>query len=244
MLHKTHSLARRKRGGIHLPSGVPSLDHAFGWIPPNIIFFMQRTLHVFVSSFFLQCIIFLSSHAFFFCLSLSLSHSSPTFHTSNPTQQKNKQDRRNKYEKGVNRKIAEQQARENGMYGDDEPGPGASAYVSDDDEYTAAAATRDAKRAAKEEKYRRQAGIIAAPEEEMDDDEKREIGNKIMANRGLTPHRNKDHKNPRKRLRGKFEKAVVRRKGQVRAMREDGGGYGGEASGIKTTVTKSRRFGA
>jgi U3 small nucleolar RNA-associated protein 3 len=54
----------------------------------------------------------------------------------------------------------------------------------------------------------------------------------------------KDHKNPRKRLRGKFEKAVVRRKGQVRSMREDGGGYAGEASGIKTTVTKSRRFNA
>jgi U3 small nucleolar RNA-associated protein 3 len=87
---------------------------------------------------------------------------------------------------------------------------------------------------------------IAVPEEEMDlggDDSKREVGNKIMANRGLPPHRNKEHKNPRKRLRGKFEKAVVRRKGQVRPMREDGGGYGGEASGIKTTVTKSRRFG-
>lgn len=153
-----------------------------------------------------------------------------------------RQDRRNKYERGVNRKVAERQAMENGMY-DDEPPSKASAYVSDDDEYTAAAATRDAKRAAKEEKYRRQAGIIAAPEEEMDG-EKREVGNKIMANRGLTPHRNKDHKNPRKRLRGKFEKAVVRRKGQVRSMREDGGGYGGEASGIKTTVTKSRRFGA
>ena len=104
---------------------------------------------------------------------------------------------------------------------------------------------RDARRAAKEEKYRRSAGIVAAMEEEMDgEDAKRDVGKKIMANRGLTPHRNKDHKNPRKRLRGKFEKAVVRRKGQVRAMREDGGGYGGEASGIKTTVTKSRRFGA
>ena len=81
-------------------------------------------------------------------------------------------------------------------------------------------------------------------EEEMDADEKRDVGGKIMANRGLTPHRNKDHKNPRKRLRGKFEKAVVRRKGQVRSMREDQGGYGGEASGIKTSVTKSRKFGA
>jgi U3 small nucleolar RNA-associated protein 3 len=132
------------------------------------------------------------------------------------------------------------------MYDDDAPQRSAAAHVPDDDEYVAASAARDVKRAAKEDKYRRQAGIIAVPEEEMDlggDDSKREVGNKIMANRGLTPHRNKEHKNPRKRLRGKFEKAVVRRKGQVRPMREDGGGYGGEASGIKTTVTKSRRFG-
>lgn len=64
-----------------------------------------------------------------------------------------------------------------------------------------------------------------------------------MENRGLTPHRSKDHKNPRKRLRDKFAKAQIRRKGQVRSMREDGGGYAGEATGIKTSVSKSRRFG-
>uniref|UniRef100_A0A7S0GNB6 Sas10 C-terminal domain-containing protein n=1 Tax=Micromonas pusilla TaxID=38833 RepID=A0A7S0GNB6_MICPS len=148
-------------------------------------------------------------------------------------------DRRNKYERGVNKKLAERAAEENGMY-DDEP----RRHVEEDEEYVAAAAARDARRAAKEEKYRRSAGIVAAMEEEMDADEKRDVGGKIMANRGLTPHRNKDHKNPRKRLRGKFEKAVVRRKGQVRSMREDQGGYGGEASGIKTSVTKSRKFGA
>jgi len=139
----------------------------------------------------------------------------------------------------VNKKLAERAAEENGMY-DAEP----RRHVEEDEEYVAAAAARDARRAAKEEKYRHSAGIVAAMEEEMDADEKRDVGGKIMANRGLTPHRNKDHKNPRKRLRGKFEKAVVRRKGQVRSMREDQGGYGGEASGIKTSVTKSRKFGA
>lgn len=116
-------------------------------------------------------------------------------------------------------------------------------FVSEDPAYEAAETARDARRAAKEAKYARRPGVVAAMEEEMDgEDAKRDVGKKIMANRGLTPHRNKDHKNPRKRLRGKFEKAVVRRKGQVRSMREDAGGYGGEASGIKTSVTKSRRF--
>ena len=126
------------------------------------------------------------------------------------------------------------------MYEDDAP----RERVDDDEEYVDAMSTRDRKRAAKEEKYRRQAGIVAQMEEEMNDGEKRDIGKKIMSNRGLTPHRNKEHKNPRKRLRDKFAKAVVRRKGQVRAMRDDQGGYGGEASGIKTSVTKSRKFGA
>ena len=127
------------------------------------------------------------------------------------------------------------------MYDGDAP---RASIPEEDAEYLNAAAARDEKRAAKEEKYRRSAGIAVPMEEEMDVDEKRDVGGKIMANRGLTPHRNKEHKNPRKRLRGKFEKAVVRRKGQVRSMREDGGEYAGEQSGIKTSVTKSRKFGA
>jgi U3 small nucleolar RNA-associated protein 3 len=139
----------------------------------------------------------------------------------------------------VNKKLAAKAAEENGMYADDAPRRPA---VEEDEEYVAASAQRDAKRAAKEEKYLRSAGLVVTLEEEIALDAKRDVGGKIMANRGLTPHRNKDHKNPRKRLRGKFEKAVVRRKGQVRSMREDQGGYGGEASGIKTSVTKSRKF--
>mmetsp|Transcript_14785 Transcript_14785/g.48848 ORF Transcript_14785/g.48848 Transcript_14785/m.48848 type:complete len:256 (-) Transcript_14785:1685-2452(-) len=153
-------------------------------------------------------------------------------------------DRRNKYERGVNKAHAAAaraaEAEAGGMYDDDAP----RQSIPDDDEYVAASAARDAKRNAKEEKYRRSLGVAVAMEEEIDGDEKRDVGGKIMANRGLTPHRNKEHKNPRKRLRGKFEKAVVRRKGQVRTMREDGGGYAGEQSGIKTSVTKSRKFGA
>ena len=150
------------------------------------------------------------------------------------------QDRRNKYERGVNRKQAQRAAAAaSGMYDAND----SREFVSEDPAYEAAETARDARRAAKEAKYARRPGVVAAMEEEMDgEDAKRDVGKKIMANRGLTPHRNKDHKNPRKRLRGKFEKAVVRRKGQVRSMREDAGGYGGEASGIKTSVTKSRRF--
>ena len=43
--------------------------------------------------------------------------------------------------------------------------------------------------------------------------------------------------------RKKFEKAVKRRKGQVAPVRQSTGSYGGEGTGIKAGVSKSRRFG-
>jgi len=151
-------------------------------------------------------------------------------------------DRRDKYERGVTRKMAAK-AREEEEEADREAARERRRPMDEDEEYEGAATLRDRKRAAKEEKYRRKAGIIARPEEEMGAADKRNVGKKIMDNRGLTPHRNKDHKNPRKRLRDKYAKAQIRRKGQVRSMREDGGGYAGEVTGIKTSVSKSRRFG-
>jgi hypothetical protein len=63
----------------------------------------------------------------------------------------------------------------------------------------------------------------------------------------LPPHptpRRKDLKNPRKKHRIKFAAATVRRKGQVQGVREaQGVGYGGEATGVKANVAKSRRLG-
>jgi U3 small nucleolar RNA-associated protein 3 len=68
-------------------------------------------------------------------------------------------------------------------------------------------------------------------------------GAAIEKNRGLTPHRRRDMKNPRKKNRIKFAEAVVRRKGQVQSVRMgEAGGYGGEATGIKSRVTKSVKF--
>lgn len=47
----------------------------------------------------------------------------------------------------------------------------------------------------------------------------RAINSAIEKNRGLTPHRSKAGKNPRKKNRTKFEKAITARKGQVRRHR-------------------------
>ena len=67
----------------------------------------------------------------------------------------------------------------------------------------------------------------------------------IEKNRGLTPHRRKDMKNPRKKHRIQYERALVRRKGAVREVAEGaaGGAYGGEATGLKSSVVKSRKLG-
>lgn len=87
--------------------------------------------------------------------------------------------------------------------------------------------------------------------EEMDDSEaldgskadedgsKRAITWQMSKNKGLTPHRKKEQRNPRVKHRNKFRKAKIRRKGQVREARTELKRYGGEMSGIKKTVTKS-----
>lgn len=72
--------------------------------------------------------------------------------------------------------------------------------------------------------------------------EARKVTTEIQKNRGLTPHRRKDLKNPRKKGRVKFSKAETRRKGQVQAVKSPGGVYGGETTGIKAKLSKSVRF--
>jgi U3 small nucleolar RNA-associated protein 3 len=145
------------------------------------------------------------------------------------------QERRTKYERGVARSMQRAQQMEMDDY-DDEPRPS----IAEDPEYDNAATLRDRKRQAKEEKYARGPGTIAVPEEDVSG--KREIGHTIMNNRGLTPHRSKETKNPRVRLRGKHARAVTRRKGAVRDVKEGSTAYGGELTGVKTSVVKSRKF--
>lgn len=71
----------------------------------------------------------------------------------------------------------------------------------------------------------------------------RKIDSAIEKNRGLTPHRRKDLKNPRKKHRIKYADANVRRKGQVQMVKSGAaGGYGGESTGIKSKVSKSVKF--
>ncbi|XP_039496675.1 something about silencing protein 10 [Drosophila santomea] len=83
-----------------------------------------------------------------------------------------------------------------------------------------------------------------AAEEDEDDEEnaRRGITYQMAKNKGLTPHRKKELRNPRVKHRGKYRKALIRRKGAVRTVRKELQRYGGEMSGIKATVTKSVKF--
>jgi U3 small nucleolar RNA-associated protein 3 len=68
---------------------------------------------------------------------------------------------------------------------------------------------------------------------------KRGINYQIAKNKGLTPHRSKEQRNPRVKHRTKFRKAKIRRKGAIREPRKELKKYGGEISGIKATVIRS-----
>ncbi|CAG0898457.1 unnamed protein product [Cyprideis torosa] len=97
-------------------------------------------------------------------------------------------------------------------------------------------------------------GVPASVEgDEMEEDEqeenedgitmgKRAITYQIAKNKGLVAKKKKEYRNPRVKHRMKFRKAVIRRKGQVRAMRSEVKKYSGEASGIRAGVIRSRKF--
>merc|ERR1719510_35341 len=75
-------------------------------------------------------------------------------------------------------------------------------------------------------------------QEEEDVEERRAITYQMSKNKGLQPKRNKLQRNPRVKHRMKFEKAKVRRKGQVREVRKELKKYAGEISGINMRVKK------
>ncbi|KAL4715418.1 hypothetical protein ACJJTC_015321 [Scirpophaga incertulas] len=68
--------------------------------------------------------------------------------------------------------------------------------------------------------------------------DKREITYQIAKNKGLTPHRKREQRNPRVKHKLKYRKAKIRRKGAIREPRKEITRYGGETSGIKANVKK------
>ncbi|KAI5852644.1 Sas10/Utp3 family protein [Morchella snyderi] len=79
--------------------------------------------------------------------------------------------------------------------------------------------------------------------EEVAADGKRAVGYVIDKNKGLTPHRKKDVRNPRVKKRKKYE-AAKKKLGSKKAVYKGGlqGSYGGEMTGIKKNLVKSVKF--
>ncbi|XP_014675436.1 PREDICTED: something about silencing protein 10-like [Priapulus caudatus] len=71
-----------------------------------------------------------------------------------------------------------------------------------------------------------------------EEDMKRPINYQIMKNKGLTPKRKKEQRNPRVKHKEKYRKALVRRKGQVQMARTEMQKYGGEHTGIRAGLKK------
>jgi hypothetical protein len=80
-------------------------------------------------------------------------------------------------------------------------------------------------------------------EESIAEGQKRAVTYEIVANKGLMPHRKKANRNPRVKKREMYAKALVARKGQVReVVKGAAGAYGGELTGIKANVARSRKL--
>ncbi|XP_069127326.1 something about silencing protein 10-like [Argopecten irradians] len=75
-------------------------------------------------------------------------------------------------------------------------------------------------------------------EGEEDEEGKRAITYQIAKNKGLTPKRKKEQRNPRVKNKLKFRKAKIRRRGQVREARTEMSRYGGEVSGIRAGIKR------
>ena len=75
-------------------------------------------------------------------------------------------------------------------------------------------------------------------DEEVEDG-KRAITYSIARNKGLTPKRKKEHRNPRVKHRKKYHKALIKHRHVVRPVQKELSRYGGEKSGIKSNLTRS-----
>ena len=73
----------------------------------------------------------------------------------------------------------------------------------------------------------------------LDEDARRHASRQIVKNRGLTPYRKVDVRNPRVHLRHKYEKAMIKRRALVKEYKGKEEQYAGEKTGIKTNITRS-----
>lgn len=69
--------------------------------------------------------------------------------------------------------------------------------------------------------------------------QRRPINVAIQKNRGLTPYKKKEYRNPRVKHKLKYKKAMSKRRRNIKQAQIEYHRYSGEASGIKTSTVKS-----
>uniref|UniRef100_A0A7S2X7F8 Sas10 C-terminal domain-containing protein n=1 Tax=Lotharella oceanica TaxID=641309 RepID=A0A7S2X7F8_9EUKA len=110
-------------------------------------------------------------------------------------------------------------------------------------------AAQEEKKASKKEPKKagpkKQKGIFLTAEDpdKIHQDGRRKAAKKILKNRGLTRVRNKKYRTPHLRARHKFEKAMKKRRDQVRDFKgSEAARYLGEKTGIKANIIKSTKI--
>ncbi|KAJ2136908.1 something about silencing protein 10, partial [Coemansia sp. RSA 637] len=93
-----------------------------------------------------------------------------------------------------------------------------------------------------QEQWRRMADANAAQDAAVDDEAKRSVNYQILKNKGMMPRRSKDNRNPRVKRRKRYEKAQKKLSSSTAQVRSQEGNYGGEATGIKSSLSRSTRF--
>ncbi|EHY54224.1 something about silencing protein 10 [Exophiala dermatitidis] len=141
-----------------------------------------------------------------------------------------------------------QEALDGNDSGDDDAGKGAQLNDEASQYYDMLVANKEQKKAEKRaraeayaEAARQGAGAQVYEEEQIGPDGKRKITYAIEKNKGLAPRRKKEVRNPRVKKRKKFDEKM-KKLASIRPVYKGGegrGGYGGEATGIKTNVVKS-----
>ncbi|KAJ1827494.1 something about silencing protein 10 [Coemansia sp. RSA 2599] len=116
----------------------------------------------------------------------------------------------------------------------------------DDDYYREVEQSVRRKKAEKEqrlqEQWRSMVDANVAAEAAVEGEAKRAVNYQILKNKGLMPRRTKEQRNPRVKRRMRFEQAKKKLSSSVAQVRALDGTYGGEATGIKSSLSRSTRF--
>ncbi|EUC33986.1 hypothetical protein COCCADRAFT_36248 [Bipolaris zeicola 26-R-13] len=135
---------------------------------------------------------------------------------------------------------------------DEAPGTRRDDYEDEDGYYDMVAARSNDKKQAKLERAEayalaKQQGAQVIEEEIIGDDGRRQISYQIQKNKGLTPHRKKSVRNPRVKKKEKYKEKQKKLKSMKQvfdksAAAKGSASYGGELTGIKSGLVRSRKL--